>query len=379
MTDWTSTEGIVRDAVARLRVDLNGHHQVVDLSERGEQRIGAAIDWLISVRHPDGYWGYRSPAVTANCTLAIALWRPVQATELLRPSAMWLLDQAHEGAWETVWDSGAAVAAVHRAGLGRLPAARRAAEHLMSIDPSEATGRPHHAAQVLGAAQVCDWNPAKKGRWVEQMAGDLNPRAGAYVLGQAVFALLEASRPVADFVDELDELARYLAETPPSTAAFLDRAVALRALAEAGSHPDVVDRTIDEFFGSAYRRDGSWYHDPWYTSWGLLALHEASAVRRVVVEQPRLNDYLVRLDDAVALVRDRERRQAEADLRENLVLVGASVLLTVALIGAGLAVFALPDTNRLFSSGLAVTLLLGVVAVAWRLLWPALRGDPAKS
>ena len=71
MTEWTSVEDVVRDALARLRLDLNGHHQVVDLSEHGEQRIRAAIDWLISVRHPDGYWGFRSPAVTATCTHAV--------------------------------------------------------------------------------------------------------------------------------------------------------------------------------------------------------------------------------------------------------------------------------------------------------------------
>jgi hypothetical protein len=378
MTEWTSVEAIVRDAVARLHVDLDGHHQVVDLSERGEQRITAAIDWLISVRHPDGYWGYRSPAVTSTCTLAIGLWRPVEATELLRPSADWLLDQAHEGAWETVWDSGTAVAAVHLAGLGRQSGAKQAAEHLLSLDPSEATGRPHHAAQVLAAAELCDWHPAKKDRWVDRLVQDLNPKAGAYVLGQAVYALLGASRPVADFADELDELARYLTDTPPSTAAFLDRAAALRALARAGTHADIVDRTIDEFFGSAYRRDGSWYHDPWYTGWGLLALHEASAVRRVVIEQPRLDDYLARLDNLVTRVRDIEAGQANVERRERLVIMAASALLVLGLVGAALAVFELPDTNRLFSSGLAVSLLLTVVAVAWHLLWPALRGNNAR-
>lgn len=130
MTEWTSVEHVVRDALARLRLDLNGHHQVVDLSEHGEQRIRAAIDWLISVRHPDGYWGYRSPAVTATCTHAIALWRPVEAAQLLRPSATWLLDQANQGAWETLWDSGAAVSAIQLADLGRLPEAKEVAAHL---------------------------------------------------------------------------------------------------------------------------------------------------------------------------------------------------------------------------------------------------------
>lgn len=375
MTEWKSVERIVRDGLERLRVDLNGHHQVVDLSERGEQRIRAAIDWLISVRHPEGYWGFRSPAVTATCCLAIALWRPVEATELLRPSATWLLGQADDGIWETVWDSGAAVAAVHAAGLDADPAARRAAEQLATVDPAATAGRPHHAAQVLAAAQICDWLPAKKDRWAEQIADDLDPQAGAYVLGQSVYGLLAASRPVADLSADLENLARHLVDTRPSTAAFLDRAAALRALARAGTHPDVVDRTIDEFFESAYRRDGSWYHEPWYTGWGLLALHEASAVRRVVVEQPRLNDYLARMDVVVEQVRTIERRRAEEDRRERLVVMAASVLLTAGMVGAAFAVFALPDSNRLVSSGLAMSLVLTVIAVAWGLLWPAVRGD----
>lgn len=375
MTESKSVESIVREGLDQLRVDLNGHHQVVDLSERGEQRIRAAIDWLISIRHPDGYWGFRSPAVTATCSLAIALWRPVEATDLLRPSALWLLDQADEGAWETVWDSGASIAAICAAGLGAEPAARRAIDRLAAVDPASTTNRSHHGAQVLGAAQICDWLPSKKDRWAERVGQDLDPKAGAYVLGQAVYGLLAASRPVADFTDELDHLARYLAETPPSTAAFLDRAAALRALARAGTHPEAVDRTIDEFFESAYRRDGSWYHEPWYTGWGLLALHEASAVRRVVVEQPRLNDYLARIENVVGRVRDIERQRAEHDRHERLVVMAASVLLTAGLVGAALAVFALPDSNRLASSGLAMSLVLTVVAVAWGLLWPALRQD----
>jgi uncharacterized membrane protein YqjE len=57
---------------------------------------------------------------------------------------------------------------------------------------------------------------------------------------------------------------------------------------------------------------------------------------------------------------------------QRFVVMTSTVLLIVGIASVLLAVFALPDTNRLFSSGLAVSLVLGVIAVAWRLLWPAL-------
>jgi hypothetical protein len=372
MTDRPSAEAVIREALHRLRVDLDGHHQVVDLSERGEQRIRSAIEWLLAVRHQDGYWGYRSPAVTATCCQAIALWRPVEAEALLRPTAEWLLSQAHGGTWETTWDSGAVLAAVCSAGLSRDPRAQEAAAALARLAPDDTAGQPHHGAQVLSAALLCDWPPAKKQRWADGLLQDLDPRHGPYVLGQAAYGLLSVGRPVGDMQDTLDRLAEYLTDTPPSTAAFLDHTAALRALARAGTHPDVVDRTIDKMFGAAHRRDGSWYHEPWYTAWALLALHEASSVRRVVVEQPRLDDYLAHADQVVNVVRDLETTATEAERRARLVVMTSTVLLVVGIASALLTVFALPDTNRLFSSGLAVSLLLGVVAVAWRLLWPAL-------
>jgi hypothetical protein len=372
MTDRPSAEAAIREALHRLRVDLDGHHQVVDLSERGEQRIRSAIEWLLAVRHPDGYWGYRSPAVTATCALAVALWRPVEAEALLRPSAEWLLSQAQGGTWETTWDSGAAVAAVCSAGMTRDPRAQEAMTALAQLPPEATEGRPHHGAQLLGAALLCDWPPAKKQRWADSLMRELDPKFGPYVLGQTAYGLLSVGRPVADLQPTLDHLADYLTNTPTSTAAFLGHTAALRALARAGTHPDVVDRTIDNMFSAAHRRDGSWYHEPWYTAWALLALHEASSVRRVVVEQPRLDDYLARADQVIHTVRNLEANATEAERRARLTVMASTVLLVTGIASAALAVFALPDTNRLFSSGLAVSLLLGVVAVAWRLLWPAL-------
>lgn len=373
MTASRSAEAVVRSAVAQLRSDLDGHHQVVDLSERGERRITRAIDWLISVRHGEGYWGYRSPAVTATCTLAIALWRPAEAEVLLGPNAQWLLTQADDGRWETVWDSGAAVAAIYAAGVGTDPRSRAAMQRLASQQPEESTGRPHHCAQVLAASMFGDWVPTMQDPWVDRIVEDLDTRVGCYVLGQAVFGLLSAGRPPSEMTDVLGHLADHLHRIPWSTATFLDHAASLRALARAETHTDVVERAVDGLFGSAYRRDGSWYHDPWYTAWALLALHETSSVRRVVIEQPCLDDYLARAERSIDAVRKIEQHRDITEWRARVWVMVGTVLLVSGLTGTGLAVFALPESSRLFSSGLAFSSVLAVIAVAWRLLWPLLR------
>lgn len=375
MTGSDSAEHAVRHAWLQFRTRLDEHLQVVDLSEGGEHRIGAAVDWLVAVQDPEGFWGYRSPAVTATCCVAIATWRPTRAEALLGRAADWLLDQAVDGRWETVWDSAAAVTAITLAGGLRNDRVQRAVDRLRSLDPGASAGRPHHCAQVLGAAAVLGWSAADKEPWVDCMTTDLDARSGCYVIGQAAFGLLLAGRPTSDVAEVLDHLAAYLTETPLSSAALLDHTAALRALAAAGTHTDVVDRSIDELFGSAFRRDGSWYHDPWYTAWALLALHEASSVRRVVVEQPRLNDYLAHAERSVVTVRRIELRRGHQEHRARRQVLLATLLIEAGLIGIATAVLLLPESNRLFSSGLALTSVLWVVTVGWQLLWPLLRRD----
>lgn len=112
-----SAEEIARKAFGLLLRSLQRHRQVVDLSEGDEPRIEAALDWLELVCHPDGYWGYRSPAVTAACAEAVTTWRPAIAERALRSSAEWLLTRADDGSWETVWDSAVALMAVTKCGL----------------------------------------------------------------------------------------------------------------------------------------------------------------------------------------------------------------------------------------------------------------------
>jgi hypothetical protein len=365
-------EEMVAGVLHQLRVNLDGHHHVVHLSEQGEQRVRAAIDWLLSVQSDDGYWGYRSPAVTAACSVAIALWRPTEAESLLRDAADWLLTYTDDGAWETLWDSAVAVDAVVRAGLGDDARARQAIRRLEGEAPQACT-RPHHGAQVLAAAEALDWAPAKRERWSTQVEEHLDLDAGAYVVGQAVYGLLSAGRPVGDLREPLDHLADYLMRTPLSSAALLDHAAALRALARAGTHADVVDRTIDDFFGPAYRRDGSWYHEPWWTAWALLALYEANAVRRVVVEQPRMDDYLAHAEKVVPAIADAERHRAVDAHMARLKVFLATLMLVVGLFASVVVTFLVPDGNPFVASGLGVTMAAAAVAAAWRFLWPLLR------
>jgi hypothetical protein len=359
-------------ALQRLGDGLSSHLQVVDLT-RDEPRVQDAVSWLLNVRHGEGYWGHRSPAITATCCLAIAEWRPPDAEHVLGLSAEWLLEQADDGRWETLWDSAVALHAVLAAGRSDDPRTRSALEHLRRSEPRLATGRPHHAAQVLALAQSARWPSQLHRRWTAQVRRELPTRRDPYVAGQAVHALLATGTTPDDLSVELDALAEYLRSTPLSTAAFLDHAAALRALAASGGHEAVVDETIDEMFGSAWRRDGSWYHDPWYTAWALLALHEVRAVRRVVVEQPRFNAYMADAAAMVEVLRDDEQRATRREHRDRLRIVGWILALEAGVVGLGYAAFVLPDSSRLFSSGLGVTSVLAVLTAGLRGLWPLLR------
>lgn len=165
MTFSESAEEIARKAFGLLLRSLQRHRQVIDLSEGDEPRIEAALDWLELVRHPDGYWGYRSPAVTGTCVAAVTTWRPAIAERGLQSSAEWLLAQADDGSWETVWDSAVALGAVANCGLQHDPRARRAIERLATLPPSACAGKPHHAAQVLNAAEAIDLDHDARAVW----------------------------------------------------------------------------------------------------------------------------------------------------------------------------------------------------------------------
>lgn len=93
----------------------------------------------------------------------------------------------------------------------------------------------------------------------------------------------------------------------------------------------------------------------------------------MVVEQPRLDEYLARADGMLSAVRTQELRRAADERRARLTVMGATTLLLVGLASVGFVLLGLPASNRFFTSGLAITLVTALIAVAWRLLWPLLR------
>ena len=307
--DAGSSEQVTRNGVDNLRYQLDHHLRSVDLASGDEPRIEAALQWLLATRSGRGYWGYQSPAVTATNCLAIAAWKPAEATSLIGPSIAWLLEQSDETGWETLWDTAVSLAAITSASQSRSSGVQELVNRLVDNGPENA--KPHHAAQVLLLGVENRWDLTVQRQWADRVRDTLNQRDGSYVLGQAVHALIASGDSPSELDTELGWLSDYLIDTPLSTSAFLDHASALRALAISGAYSDTVDHTVDEFFGDAHRRDGSWYHEPWYTAWALLALHEVRSVRRYVVEQPAMNRYFNDVEHLVVSVRDVEQRRDE--------------------------------------------------------------------
>jgi hypothetical protein len=368
--------GAVRAAIDRFTGSVEQHKLLVDLTNGDDPRTGNAVRWLMAVRNSDGYWGYRSPAITATSVIAINAWDTAGAHLNLRSSAEWLQDQAVDGCWETWWDTGAALQALAALGFTHTAVSQRALDQTLATDPVDLRVGAHHMAQVLGALDAVGADRSFRDRWAEATIASLDAQAGPYVVGQALFALLSHGVPSDEFPSQTEELARYLRTTPLSTSALLDHAAALRAVAAARTFPDVVDETVDGLFSSAYRSDGSWYHDPWYTNWALLALREATGVGRFVVEQPAMHSYLSDLRTAPIQVEDSERSRSRQEYRNRWNLLGAALLVQFAAAGLVAALTVLPEDNRLFSSGLAITCVISLLALGWRFLWPLLRPPP---
>lgn len=368
--------GAVRAAIDRFTSSIEHHRLLVDLTRGDDPRTSDAVRWLLAVRHVDGYWGYRSPAITATSAIAVSAWNAADAHLTLRSSAEWLQDQAVDGCWETWWDTGAALQALAALGFVHTAVSQRAMDRTIGVDPVELKVGAHHMAQVLEALRAGGIDRPHRDRWAEAIIASLDVQAGPYVVGQAVFALLSHGIPLEEVSSQIEGLVQYLRTTPLSTSALLDHAAALRAVAAGRAFPDVVDETVDALFSSAYRSDGSWYHDPWYTDWALLALREATGVRRFVVEQPAMHSYLADLRTVPLQVVKAGQVHGRQEYRNRWNLLGAALLVQAALAGLIAALTVLPEDNRLFSSGLAITCVISLLALGWRVLWPLLRLPP---
>ena len=61
--------------LTHFREDLADRYDTtMTLSEEVEPRVTQALQWLMTVRTDEGFWGYESPGGTALCALAIESW-----------------------------------------------------------------------------------------------------------------------------------------------------------------------------------------------------------------------------------------------------------------------------------------------------------------
>lgn len=289
--DGQAYEPRLDQALTALRSELITDNQAFALNEASEPRVSRAIEWLLANRTDQGWWAYRSPTVTSLACLAIARWRPGEAEHLLKESAEWLLGLAEADTLETPWESAIMLRTLAVLDYGTTPEAVSLRGRLLElpIDASWAR-RPHHAAQIVSALAVCRVDAEMVADWSNCVREHVPPDTDPYILGQAVYALaVHTSVSREELAPHTEALSKFVKESSCTTSSFLQYTSALLALGALEDHSESVGRALDKLFSAGYRRDGSWYHDPLFSSWALLALSETRSARRVIIELPTFN------------------------------------------------------------------------------------------
>ena len=362
--------GSFKKVLTHFREDLADRYATtMTLSEEVEPRVTLALQWLMTVRTEEGFWGYQSPGGTALCALAIESWLGIVYTrENLESTASWLSSRWEDGLLETAWDTGVAGRVLYLLSARQHKTTREIQERLLAYDPEgDWSNNPHHGAEVLNALAIMEADLELRDAWASKLTTLLQTEKYApSVLGQVVYALLvNGDRSPSTLEGPISTIVQYLENTRMSNAEFLTHVHSLRALAASTQYRDVVGITLDKMFSDAYRQDGSWYHEPFMTAWALLALREAKAVRRVIIELPTFNLLVERCFYEVEALQIPERTE-----RRLTIGVGFALGLSVATLG-GFGIFYAGDS--LLVSGILVTALTAVIISSFKFVRDRIR------
>jgi hypothetical protein len=334
-----------------------------------DARVRSALAWLAAVQNETGSWGYDSAGGTALCVLALGEWSStVSRRESLVKAASWLAQRWRDELVETAWDTAVVGRALLLVGDSENRTRRDIERWLLECRPSDDwSDRPHHAAEILNTLAAAGADLTLRDAWVRTIQQLLaEERYAPSVCGQAVFALLSSGGCDLETLEEpIRTLETYLETTRISNSEFLNYVHALRALAATGHHAEIVGVTLDKAFSDAYRRDGSWYHEPFMTAWALLALREAKEVRRVVIEVPALNSLVQHAVRSTQALEEPERRAWRLSLGASFTL-GVSVS---ALVGINVFYSGKPEWVR----WAVTTVATAAIAACLRIVRPKLR------
>ncbi|GAB86828.1 hypothetical protein GORBP_081_01110 [Gordonia rubripertincta NBRC 101908] len=282
-----------------VRKELSSYIVEIPVDEQSDPRVQQSMEWLISSQLPSGGFGNNSPAYTAMAVKTIRQWRPAwRQSDGFERAALHIVSSASGGRLETVWDTAIAVSALEGSAAAH-PFVAAATNYLTQIGPSTQL-KPHHAAQLVitlvSAQPGCSTIPS----WIAMLRTQRVHPATPYGLGQVSAALANASDASVELRRQCDELSDWLGSVEITKANFVEYCSALIGLS-GSSHPAHAARVsacIDDLFNDGRRLDGSWYHDPWETSWALAALRLASA--RKTVSMP-VHDLALVLEDTESL------------------------------------------------------------------------------
>jgi hypothetical protein len=275
--------------VRQLREDLLnlilGHRLEISVDAQ-DSRIRRTVQWLLSVQNSDGSWGRSNVAETSMAILALVETIPTTQDPELELVARESFQRARDFLASTyrhnqfegiVWDTAVALRALRQCPD---PPARLSDEMLrwlVSLPPHSVPAGPHHLAQRI--LTLLDYGVSRD--LVAQAASEMTARVergrfkySAYVIAQCLQAVQECGDN-SNGEPYLERLQEFLGETNLDSANFVNICAAIHALSMVRTFDAMATARVSvaSFFGpNCFREDGTFYHDEWATSWGLIAL-----------------------------------------------------------------------------------------------------------
>ncbi|OYT37975.1 MAG: hypothetical protein B6U89_06520 [Desulfurococcales archaeon ex4484_58] len=300
----------IRNILSDMRIELSRY--VTHIKVEGQDIvIMKAIEWLKSVQHPGGYWGYRSVADTGLAILALATlgikdekWEiRLETGEKFEggvsKAVNWIKSKCTEYNCEgNIWDTAIVVRALLELGIKDEWVFKSINWIYENTIENYKHEKPHHVAQAIIA--LARYGDLKRARELTNKLKEILINIelkDCYVLGQVIEAFVATG--LDPFSPEIDKYVRYIenelresVKTGISETTFQETVVGLMGLIK--SHrvhleDDVIQMLIAEILKYPERRkpDGSWYHDAKKTALALLALNALGHMPRVEVH-PRI-------------------------------------------------------------------------------------------
>ncbi len=278
------------------------------LSVKQDELIKNATQWLKDHQHPDGYWGYESPADTGLVLLALSIYGIKEKKWDIKgkhkggifKSISWLNSMRNVDNWENnLWDTSICLQAILN-----LDVREEWVFRIVEWVRNQSIKNPekyeiHHLAQATNALLEADLEEEGK-KLCEAIATRIKKEGenkiedghllDIYVAGQALDALVRSgfdltSKVMKDMESDSRKFLERITEKGINEATFQDVMMAFMGLASflGGEDNPLISSLTAEIFKmpERYKSDGSWYHDAKKTAFALIGLSKLRDVRKI--------------------------------------------------------------------------------------------------